>query len=250
MTRKVPPVERCVAMGDTDDVSITLEQALNAAIITGVSMNLELPPRAASIALATAYQESGIRNLDYGDRDSLGLFQQRPSQGWGTEEQIMDPYYSSNKFYRSLVKVKNWKTGDINDVAQKVQRSGVPDGYRKHVTSAKQLASTLRGFSPASLSCLSLDGAPGDAAKLKLRLAKAVGSHAAILVTGPEILITADSPEVAWASAHLAMAFTSEVGVASIKVGEQMWEASNTELAEWTGKPTPGARQVVVTVRQ
>ena len=100
---------------------ISLEQAHYASIIAGLSVKRGLPPRAASIALATAYQESDIRNLDYGDRDSVGLFQQRPSQGWGTEKQLMDPYYATGEFYDALVKIKNWRTRDINDVAQAVQ---------------------------------------------------------------------------------------------------------------------------------
>ena len=78
--------------------------------------------------MATAYQETGIRNLDYGDRDSVGLFQQRPSQGWGTAEQLMDPHYATGRFYDALVKIKNWKTGDINDVAQAGAAQRPPGG--------------------------------------------------------------------------------------------------------------------------
>ena len=118
-------------------------QARNAAIIAGVAGRRGLPTQAVTIALATAYQESGIRNLDYGDRDSLGLFQQRPSQGWGTAAQVQDAYYSSNAFYAAMVQVKNWQTMDVGDVAQAVQRSGFPDAYDKHVTNAGVLANAL-----------------------------------------------------------------------------------------------------------
>ena len=99
--------EGCVARVGDLSVELDLEQAHFAAIIAGLAVRRDLAPRAASIALATAYQESGIRNIRYGDRDSLGLFQQRPSQGWGTEKQILDPHYSTGKFYDALVKVKN-----------------------------------------------------------------------------------------------------------------------------------------------
>ena len=104
------------------------EQTGNAALIAALSIKRGLPPRAATIALTTAYQESKILNITYGDRDSLGLFQQRPSQGWGTEKQIMDPVYSTNKFYDALVKVKGYENADITEIAQKVQRSGFPGG--------------------------------------------------------------------------------------------------------------------------
>lgn len=115
---------RCTVVVDDHEVTLTREQARNASIIVAASVERGLPERAAIVALATAYQESGLRNLDYGDRDSLGLFQQRPSYGWGTEEEIMDPWYTSHRFYEELVKFDNWETTDINDMAQKVQRSG------------------------------------------------------------------------------------------------------------------------------
>ena len=98
-------------------------------------------------------QESKLRNLDHGDRDSLGLFQQRPSQGWGTPAQVQDPIYAANKFYDALIKIDGYRTGDINDVAQRVQRSGHPNGYRKHEPKARALASALMGYSEAAFTC-------------------------------------------------------------------------------------------------
>ena len=127
LTEPVLGQQRCVATANNKSTVVDLDQAHFASIIAGMSVRRGLPPRAASIALATAYQESGIRNLDYGDSDSVGLFQQRPSQGWGTKQQLMDPYYSTGKFYDALVKIKNWESDDINDVAQKVQHSGHPE---------------------------------------------------------------------------------------------------------------------------
>jgi hypothetical protein len=105
LTEPVPGQQRCVATANNKSAVVDLEQAHFASIIAGVAVRRGLPPRAASIALATAYQETGIRNLDYGDRDSVGLFQQRPSQGWGTKKQLMDPDYAAGKFYDALVKI-------------------------------------------------------------------------------------------------------------------------------------------------
>jgi hypothetical protein len=108
-----------------------------------------------SIALATAYQESKIRNLDHGDRDSLGIFQQRPSMGWGTEEQLQDPYFATNAFYDALVQVEGYQEMRITEAAQAVQRSGFPEAYEDHAADARALASALTGYSSdGRFSCL------------------------------------------------------------------------------------------------
>ena len=129
------------------------EQTGNAALIAALSVKRGMPPRAATIAITTAFQESKIRNLRYGDRDSLGLFQQRPSQGWGTAEQILDPVHATNAFYDALVKFQGYETADITEIAQRVQKSGYPEAYRDHEGQGRVLASNLTGHSPAGLTC-------------------------------------------------------------------------------------------------
>src|SRR5215218_6377165 len=101
----------CQAVADGRTVEVTPEQMGNAATITGIAVRRRLPARAATIAVATAIQESKLVNVDYGDRDSLGLFQQRPSQGWGTPAQVQDPVYAAGTFYERLVRVPGWQTG-------------------------------------------------------------------------------------------------------------------------------------------
>jgi peptidoglycan DL-endopeptidase CwlO len=103
-------------------------------IAAGMAMTMPgtkdpLPPRAWIIALATSRQESTLHNLAFGDRDSLGLFQQRPSQGWGTVAQIMNPTYAATKFYQRLLQVPNWQTMPLTEAAQAVQRSAFPNAY-------------------------------------------------------------------------------------------------------------------------
>ncbi|MEG3629665.1 heavy metal transporter [Streptomyces poriticola] len=134
------------------------EQAVNAAAITAVGTARDLPERAVTIALATALQESALRNIDYGDRDSLGLFQQRPSQGWGTPEEIMDPAYAAGKFYDHLVEVPGYTRLPLTVAAQRVQRSGFPQAYAKHEPDATLLAAALTGRAEATLTC---EGRPG-----------------------------------------------------------------------------------------
>jgi hypothetical protein len=144
---------RCEATLGEQTVRLTPEQAANAATIAAVAERRGLPARAVTIALATAYQESKLLNLDYGDRDSLGLFQQRPSQGWGSAEQVQDPVYAAGRFYDELVKVPGYAEMPVTDAAQAVQRSAFPTAYADHEQDARVLASALSGWSPATLSC-------------------------------------------------------------------------------------------------
>jgi len=150
----LPNPEGCQARVGGVVVDLSTEQAENATTIVAVAVRRGLPARAASIALATAYQESKLRNLDHGDRDSLGLFQQRPSQGWGTAKQIQDPYHAVNAFYDALVKVDGYQTMRVTEAAQKVQRSGFPEAYADHEADGRALASALTGYSRARFSCV------------------------------------------------------------------------------------------------
>lgn len=150
----LPNPEGCTARVGGLTVDLSTEQAENASIIAAVGVRRAMPARAVSIALATAFQESKLRNLDHGDRDSLGLFQQRPSQGWGSSSQITDPYYAANKFYDELQKVDGYQTMRITEAAQKVQRSGFPEAYEEHAPDARALASALTGYSRAKFTCV------------------------------------------------------------------------------------------------
>ncbi len=159
----LPPPEQCEATVNGQTVVLDLEQAESAAIIAGVAVRRGLPARAATIALATAYQESGLRNLGHGDRDSLGLFQQRPSQGWGTVAQVQDPHYAAGKFYDALVKVRNYQKLSITVAADRVQRSAFPNAYADHEADARVLASALTGQSKSVFSCtVNTDPVPAE----------------------------------------------------------------------------------------
>ncbi|MDQ1662545.1 MAG: hypothetical protein QOJ68_2525 [Blastococcus sp.] len=129
------------------------DQAANAATIADVARVRGLPQRAVVIALATAEQESGLRNLPYGDRDSLGLFQQRPSQGWGTPAEVQDPVHAAGRFYDHLVRIPHWQSGELTVVAQAVQRSAYPRAYQHWEPMAQALAAALHGAHPGRLTC-------------------------------------------------------------------------------------------------
>jgi murein DD-endopeptidase MepM/ murein hydrolase activator NlpD len=123
------------------------EQMRNAAIIIAVGQKMNVPPRGWVIAIATALQESVLVNVGHlgsrNDHDSLGLFQQRPSQGWGTADQIMSPEYSARKFYEKLQTVGPWQSMTVTTAAQRVQRSAYPDAYAKHEALASLIVNQL-----------------------------------------------------------------------------------------------------------
>lgn len=123
----------------------------NARIIYAVAVQRGLPRRAVIVALATALQESTLRNLTSGHLDSLGLFQQRPSQGWGTPAQILDPAYAAGIFYDHLVRVPGWQTLPVTVAAQAVQGSGLPGAYAKWEPLATQLADAIGATSSSPL---------------------------------------------------------------------------------------------------
>jgi cell wall-associated NlpC family hydrolase len=122
---------------------LTEEQRRNAATIIGVAREMGAPPRAWLIALATAMQESTLRNINYGDRDSLGLFQQRPSQGWGSPAEVTDPVYATRIFIERLLQVGGWEDMPVTVAAQTVQRSAFPDAYAKWEGLAAELVQQL-----------------------------------------------------------------------------------------------------------
>ena len=150
----LPDPNGCTAQVGTEKVRLSPAQGRNAGLIAAIAVGRGLPARAASIALATAFQESKLRNLAEGDRDSVGLFQQRPSQGWGTQAQLRDPRYAINAFYDALVKIDGYQSMRITEAAQAVQRSGFPEAYEEHAAGARALASALTGYSRASFTCV------------------------------------------------------------------------------------------------
>ncbi|OEJ21540.1 hypothetical protein AS594_39055 [Streptomyces agglomeratus] len=147
-TAQVAEQVKAVLVGSTSDIkvsglSLPQEQIPNARVIVATGVQMKIPAKGQVIALATAMQESTLRNLPYGDRDSVGLFQQRPSQGWGTRDQILDPVYASTKFYNALKSVDGWEQMPVTVASQEVQKSGFPDAYAKHEPLATALQQAI-----------------------------------------------------------------------------------------------------------
>ncbi len=248
---------QCTATANGESYQLDSEQARNAATITAIADRRGLPARAASIAIATAMQESKLRNIDYGDRDSLGLFQQRPSQGWGTPTQIMDPVYSTNAFYDALVKIKGYETMVITEVAQKVQRSAFPDAYAFHEPTARAFASALAGHSPAGLTCQlpTLDeaaeqagagGLTGRAATVRAALEKEAGVSASAGDRPTTLVVSAPDTRQAWAVAEWAVAGADDLKITTVTVADQRWNRGRDDA--WAPASGNAGTRVSITV--
>lgn len=247
----LPPLmfeQRCVATAGGDSVVLTGEQAYYAAIVAGVGVGRDIGEHGVTIALATVYQETGIRNLTYGDRDSLGLFQQRPSQDWGTPAQIVDPWYSSGQFYDALLQIPGWESGDVNDTAQAVQRSGHPDAYRKHEPNARVLAQVFTGAVSAGLSCFDESVVAGDAAELRTELELTFGDLP-LTVEGNRLRAATESPEDSWAIAAYAVAHAGTQGIESVATEGRIWRASQRALPDWVNHPAAPDAGVLLELR-
>ena len=147
------PAPACtIGSGDTA-LLLATDQAEDAATIAAVAKRLGLPDHAVTVALATALQESKLHNYPFGDRDSLGLFQQRPSQGWGRPVQLLTPAYAAEAFYRHLAQVDGWETLPVATAAQEVQHSADGSAYAQWEEEARALARALTGEIPAGMAC-------------------------------------------------------------------------------------------------
>ena len=285
-----PGCEVVSGKGDGTAYEFTPEQAVNAATIAAVGTGRGMPERAVAIALATSIQESGLLNIEHGDRDSLGLFQQRPSQGWGTEKEILDPTYAAGVFYEHLAKVRDYTELPLTVAAQRVQRSGFPEAYAKHEPDATLLAAALTGSSPATLTCqgrpdTTVTEAGPDAVRAALvrdfgrdalqPAAAEVSETSTTPTPTPTVSTTAGSRTVTlpvtedtgsgkgrdvrergWQLAHWAVANASALHIERVSYGGREWSAGNTDSkwrttgAQGTGKAKQAANAVRIVTGQ
>jgi hypothetical protein len=218
-------------------VRLDAEQMANAATITAVGSRLEMPERAVVVALATALQESKLRNLphlgDHNDHDSVGLFQQRPSQGWGSEDQLRDPRYAAERFFRALQQVPAWDRMRVTEAAQLVQRSAFPEAYQKWEHDATVLATALLGRAGGAVACTVADrpaarGAEATAA-VRQHLSLDWGEVTAV-PAGPDgdgLSVVAQDRATGWRYAHWLVSHAGGLGVARVHFGELEWSIAS-----------------------
>ena len=226
---------------------LTPEQAANAATISMITLERGLPPKAATVALATAIQESKLRNLNYGDADSLGLFQQRPSQGWGTPEQVTDPVYATNAFLDALEAVPDWSQWVVTEIAQEVQRSRYPDAYADHEAEARVMASGLVGQTHAGVACR-LDAVAGAGSAPDV-LAKAERTFSAQgTAAGDTVTLQGSGADEAWAIASWAVAHAEVEDIVRVEVADRVWNRHDDPLAWQTIGSPSDVTTVTITV--
>ena len=171
-----PPPPGCQAGTGEQAFTLGTDQAAIAATIAGVAARHGLPRQAVTIAYAAALQESKLHNLDYGDRDSVGVFQQRPSQGWGPAAELKDPVYATTKFFAVLTQVSGYTRMPVYQAAQDVQHSADGSAYQQWAGIAGRLAGYFTGQSPHGVSCWYTPAGKADLAGAVRRMAQTFGS--------------------------------------------------------------------------
>jgi hypothetical protein len=217
----------CRVSLDNQTYTLSPEQTSHATTIAAVGKRMGMPDHAVSIALAAALQESKLQNLQYGDRDSLGLFQQRPSQGWGSESEVLTPHYAAGAFYRRLARIRGWESLPVTTAAQRVQQSGAPLAYAQWEHEARAIAQAATGEIPAGLSCR-VDVGPTQASGKPLR-------QALTRELGPLTLDVPVPEPRGWTVAAWLIGHAPEYGISQVTFADRIWTASSGRWVAYTG---------------
>lgn len=227
---------------DFGDYTLDLDQAQVASTVVGVVLQRKLSERAAVLTIGAALQESKLRNLPagQGDRDSVGILQQRPSQGWGTAAQIADVHYATGKFLDGVVKVPNWESEPLASVVQSVQFSADGDAYAQHEAEAQQISDALMGSRPAAVSCRF--GKPTEVAS-PAALSAAVRTD--LPVATPVLASRGVSvPGAGWATSAWFVCNADRLGIDSVSYAGQRWVRSKG----WRADTGAGSAAVTATL--
>jgi hypothetical protein len=253
--RRLAPVLQgsgCRAAAGSASYSLDPEQASIAATIAGVAHKRSLPTAAVTIAYAAALQESKMHNLHYGDMDSVGVFQQRPSEGWGPRSELEDPVYATAKFFGVLIKVHNYLKLPVYQAAQAVQHSADGGAYIQYEQTAARLAAIFTGEHAHAVSCWS-DTAPKKRVNFAAADQELARTFGPIPMAGTgkaagrqqDRLRVPQSP-VGWAVASWLVTHAASYGIRDVRYGGYQWQVS-TGFHGWTkdsGAPPAGVVQL------
>ena len=235
-------VPGCQAGTGADAIALDFGQAADAGIIAGVAAREHLPTRALTIAYATAFQESKLENLSYGDRDSVGIFQQRPSEGWGTTAQLEDPAYAATAFFGALVQVPDYTTIPVYQAAQDVQKSADGSAYDQYTQTGELLAADYTS-TPHAVTCWynPATQAADQGVSADLNLAGAIkGLEDAFGQPGENAVVTrvtrssgslalSAASASGWVVANWLVSNASSYGITRVSYDSYQWTAGLTE---------------------
>jgi hypothetical protein len=252
-------VPGCQAGTGNNAIALDFGQAADAATIAAVATAEQLPARALTIAYATAFQESKLENLTYGDLDSVGIFQQRPSEGWGSAKNLEDPAFASRAFFGALVKVTNYTTIPVYQAAQDVQRSADGYAYDQYAQPGALLAKDFT-TAPHAVTCWYNPGAQAASENVstKLNLSGAErgladafgkpGEDAAVTrvtrIRSGEAAVFDAPASSGWAVANWLVASASSYGITQVSYAGYQWTARLSETS-WQSDPSASAGGIV-----
>jgi hypothetical protein len=228
-----PREDGCSIAAGAGSYSLDLPQAANAATIAAVAIRSGLSDHAVTIALATALQESKLHNLPYGDLDSVGLFQQRPSQGWGRRSDLLDPHYAARAFFAHLERVHGWQTMPVATAAQAVQRSAAGSAYADWEPEARAVAQALTGEVPRGIACF-----------YNHTSASSRGLDAAVSSDlGPGAIESSVTVKRGWMVASWLVAQAAQYRISTVTYDGQRWTRAT---GRWARHPTPAVVRYAV----
>jgi hypothetical protein len=250
VTATPPPPPGCQAGTGAQAISLDPDQAGIASTIASVAARHQLPRQAVTIALATAMQESDLQNLDYGDRDSVGVFQQRPSQGWGTTANLENPVYATTKFYAALVDVPRYTKLPVDVAAQDVQHSADGSAYAQYGLVAGLLSGDLTGQPAHATTCwyTPATNERADAQQTEQDIKQTFGDPSTqgvtIKVRNDTVFRVTD--DEGWTAATWLVTHAEQYQITEVRYAGYTWTAANGSIG-WQrdpatrGSPTPGS---------
>jgi hypothetical protein len=250
----VPPPPGCQAGTGVQAIPMSQGQAAVAATIAGVAARNRLPIQAVIVAYAAALQESQLQDLDYGDRDSVGVFQQRPSQGWGTTAELEDPVYATAKFFAALVRVPRYTKLPVAQAAQDVQHSADGSAYGQWGEVAGLLAGYFTGAQPAAVSCWFTPTGRADLAAAERQLTETFGPqgrHAVMagITTARSgkkgrdgsVAVVRVRQDAGWTVASWLVANAQDYGIGEVRYAGYEWTAADGSMGWQHASGTQGS---------
>ncbi len=230
----------CLVKATDFDVPLSAGQAGIASTIAGVAHVRALPTRAVTIAYATALQESDLENLPYGDRDSVGVFQQRPSQGWGTRQELLNPIYATTQFFAALAKIPGYLKLPVSKAAQDVQRSADGSAYGQYADEGAAMADGFAGHQGRSVYCWYGSGISGhsDLAGADRDLVAAFGGARVRYVGDPVMAIPVSSHTAGWGVAFWLVTHAASYHISTVRYAGYQWTAAHGQRGWRKDRPS------------